>query len=334
LDRFRIAIIGGSGFVGSSLARHLRDSFTIRVLDKNPIPRDLEGSVDFRGCDIRKYDDVERGIRDVDIVIHMAIIQIPLINGEKRLGYEVNLLGTQNVCEAVDRSPSVKGLILSGTWHVFGERGLNGIIDEEFGYRPDRIEDRARIYALSKIAQETIVRFYDEMSEKTFGVIRQGTVLGEGMPEKTATNVFISRGLKGENITPYEHSMYRPMLFADINDVCRAYEIYTKKILSENCEKGNSLMHIVNLFWPEPITIIELATMVRDLIVKCSEGKMVPKIEIVGGNPNKLNLYSPREKELIRVQLDKAKTFLGIENLISPEQSIERIIKGRMIRGN
>ena len=35
---------------------------------------------------------------------------------------------------------------------------------------------RARLYALSKMAQEAIVRFYDEMSNKIFGIIRMGTV--------------------------------------------------------------------------------------------------------------------------------------------------------------
>jgi len=50
---------------------------------------------------------------------------------------------------------------------------------------------------LAKIAQESIVRFYDEMSEKVFGIVRMGTVLGEGMPEKTAANIFITNGLRG-----------------------------------------------------------------------------------------------------------------------------------------
>jgi nucleoside-diphosphate-sugar epimerase len=37
------------------------------------------------------------------------------------------------------------------------------------------------------------------MSEKIFGIIRMGTVLGDGMLEKTAANIFIERALRGEN---------------------------------------------------------------------------------------------------------------------------------------
>lgn len=168
LDKSEVAIIGGSGFVGSSLARHFSGSFEIKVLDNKPLPKDLESKVDFQRCDIRNYDEVEKGLRDVELVIHTAIVQIPLINVEKRLGYEVNMLGTQNLCEAVNRIRSIKGLLLAGSWHVVGERELMGVIDEEFGFRPDKVEDRARLYALCKVGQETIVRVYDEMSEKIY----------------------------------------------------------------------------------------------------------------------------------------------------------------------
>ena len=133
-------------------------------------------------------------------IIHASIVQIPLITEQKRRGFEVNFLGTQNVCRIVDEIPRIKCLILSGSWHTIGERGLKGIIDEEFGFRPDKVEDRARLYALSKMAQGSIVRFYDEMSEKIFGVIRMGTVLGEGMPEKTAANIFVENVLKGKAV--------------------------------------------------------------------------------------------------------------------------------------
>ena len=155
MNKHEITIVGGSGFVGSALARYFNKEFKVRVLDKNPLPKSIERKVEYQQCDIRNYDEVERGLENTDLVIHAAIVQIPLINEEKRLGYEVNVLGTQNVCRVVDENPSIKGMILAGSWHLFGERGLEGVIDEGFGFRPDRVEDRARLYAFSKIAQET-----------------------------------------------------------------------------------------------------------------------------------------------------------------------------------
>jgi len=323
-----IGVVGGSGFIGGSLANYLGRKFEVRVLDVIPPQFQSGDHVSFHRCDIRQYDEVESSLKGVDLVIHTAIIQIPKISEAKRLGYEVNVVGTENVCRAVDSLPNVKGLILTGSWHTIGERELSGIIDETFGFRPDKVEDRARLYALSKIAQESIVRFYDEMSDKVYGIIRMGTVLGEGMPEKTAANIFIERGLKGKSITPYKHSMYRPMLYVDVNDICKAFEIYVEKILSGKVKKEeNSLSHIVNVYYPEPITILELAEIVRDAIIDYTNGKIQPPIEIV--DKDIPPLFSAEDKKKIKVDISRARKFLGLTKLINPRDSIKRIVRYR-----
>jgi len=326
--KLKIGIVGGSGFIGLALAEYLAKYFQVTVVDKNR-PKTVSEKIEFEKCDIRRYDEVEQSLSDVNLVIHTAIVQIPLINKEKRLGYEVNILGTQNICRVVDENPSIKGLILTSSWHVFGESGLRGIITEEFGFRPDKVQDRARLYALCKVAQETIVRLYDELSEKIFGVVRMGTVLGDKMPEKTAANLFISKGLKGEAITPYKESMHRPMLYVDISDIQKGFEFYAKKILNDEIRKaGNSIHHIVNLCWPEPITILEMAEMTKNLIIKWTYGKVNPKIEIVDtGQPS---VFASQDKKLMRVDTSKARRFLGLENPVSPYESLERMIKKRI----
>jgi UDP-glucose 4-epimerase len=333
MNKRKITIVGGAGFVGSALARYFSKEFKVRVLDKNPLPKSLEEKVEYQQCDIRSYEKVEQGLKNTNLVIHAAIVQIPLINEAKRLGYEVNVLGTQNICKIVDKRPSIKGMILAGSWHLFGERGLEGVIDEGFGFRPDRVEDRARLYAFSKIAQETVVRFYDEISEKIYGIMRMGTVLGKGMPEKTAANLFITKGLKGEPLTPYKHSMYRPMLYVDINDVCGAFGAFAGKILRGEVQKGEgSLAHVVNLCYPEPITILDLATMIKDAITDHSGNKIIPEIKIVEtGQPD---LFTAKNKGLIKVNVRKAIEFLGMKKLKSPKESVERIVESRISKNN
>lgn len=327
--KYLIAITGGAGYIGSSLAMHLSGYFDVKLLDVRSPRRRFSDAVSFQFCDIRDYGEVKKALEDVDLVVHTAIVQIPLINEQKRLGYEVNILGTQNVCRVVDESPRVKGLILAGSWHTIGERGLRGVIDEEFGFRPDKVEDRARLYALAKIAQESVVRFYDEMSEKVFGIIRMGTVLGDGMPEKTAANIFIENGIRGKPIMPFKHSMFRPMLYVDVRDVCKAYENFARKILNgEVIEEGNSLAHIFNVYYPEPITILELAEMVRDVILRYSNGIMKPKIEISDtGQPSH---FIEEDKAQIKVDVSKAMNFLGLGKMKSPRESIEEIVKARI----
>jgi nucleoside-diphosphate-sugar epimerase len=327
MDKYKVAIVGGAGYIGSSLARNLSKKYDVVVVDvREPIEK-IPGSK-FKICDIRKYEEVTKTLEECDLVIHTAIVQIPLINENRKLGYEVNFLGTANICKAVQECPKIKGMILSGTWHTMGERGLSGVITEEFGFRPDMVEDRARLYALSKMAQEAIVRFHSEMSDKIFGIVRMGTVLGEDMPEKTAANIFIDRGLKGESLTPFLNSAYRPMLYVDVVDVCLAYEILADQILRNNQKPVTCSSYIVNVYYPVPITILELAEIIRDAIKKFSNGKNTPRIELI--DQGKPLLFKPQDKERIIVDITKAKNLLGIENLIPPRESIEKIVKNRL----
>jgi nucleoside-diphosphate-sugar epimerase len=329
LKDHRIGIVGGSGYIGSSIADELCKTFDVKVIDKSPIPKKLEGKAEFASCNILKYKEVVSAVKDVDLVIHSAIVQIPLINEQARLGYAVNFQGIENVCKAVDSTSSIKGMISTGTWHVFGERKLNGVIDESFGFRPDKVEGRARLYVLSKIAQEVTVRYYDEMSSKTYGVIRMGTVLGEEMPEKTAAKIFIYKGLAGEPLTPFRQSMYRPMLYVDINDVCEAYRIYALKILNNEVhEEGGSLAHVVNLCSSEPITIIDLARIVKKAIFELTKGKVKSEIDIVdSGGPI---LYDACDKAKLKVDNSKVYNFLGMKRLRDPQESLRRIIKNAL----
>jgi nucleoside-diphosphate-sugar epimerase len=330
MKKSTIGITGGAGYIGSSLARYLAKSFKIKIADiKEPTKEILDNDVFYQKCDVTRYADVKKAVAGVDLIIHTSIVQIPLIMEQKRLGYQVNFSGTENICRAVDEDSFCKGLILSSSWHTIGERGLKGVIDEEFGFRPDKVEERARLYALSKIAQESIVRFYDEMSEKIFGIIRMGTVLGEGMPAKTAANIFIENAFAGKALTPYSHSLYRPMLYVDINDTCQAYQNLAENILNNNMKKdGNSLSHIFNVYYPEPITIIELAEMCKGAIKERSKGKINPEINVV--NTEQASIFKANDKELLQVDVSKALNALKIERLKSPKESIDNLVRKRI----
>lgn len=325
----RIAIVGGSGFVGSSIASYLSSQYEITIVDQAPPfgNRDIR----FLRCDIRKLEQVETALTGMDLVINTAIVQIPQINQDRRLGYEVNVVGTQNICEAIRKSSTAKGLIITGSWHTIGERQIEGVVDEKFGFRPDLVEERARMYALSKIAQESIARIYDEIESKTFGVIRIGTALGDNMQAKSAANIFIESGLKGEPLTPFSHSMYRPMLLVDASDVCVAFANFAHRILSEPPSSVNSsLLDIYNIYYPEPFTILELAQIIRELVSKNTNGRVNPEIKIV--STDQQTLFSKDDKRKMTVDASKARELLGSRKLTHPTDALDRIIRNRISR--
>lgn len=321
-------LIIGSGFVGSSIAGSFAKRFSVTVADW--VERPVSDSIRYVKCDIRDFDALQRAAEGAELVIHTAIVQIPQINEERRLGYEVNVKGTQNVCEVVRESSSIKGMILTGSWHTIGERNIRGVVDETFGFRPDMVEDRARIYALSKIAQESVVRlFAEESPQKIYGVIRIGTTLGRKMPAKTAAYIFIDQALKGQPLTPYDHSMHRPMLYVYVNDVCRAFESYGQKIIDGTLKKtGNSLAEVVNVYYPRPMTILEMATTVKRLVTKLSNGKIRPDVKVIKSRQR--SVFSANDKKLIRVNVSKARKFLGLTKLSSPQAALEAIIRTRL----
>jgi nucleoside-diphosphate-sugar epimerase len=230
------------------------------------------------------------------LAINTAIIQVPEINDQKKLGYEVNVLGLQNLCDAVESIDSLKGLLHISSWHVFGERDLAGTLNEEFGSRPDKIDERARLYALCKIAQETIIRIVEAGSTKFYGTIRVGTILGEGLPRQTAANLFIESALHDRPLTPFRHTQYRPMLYVDIGDVCETFGILASKALAHDSAKdeASKKQQTINLMWPRPITIIELARMIQRITTRLTGGLKHPEIKVVDtGSPP---LFSPKDK--------------------------------------
>jgi len=330
MEPYDVAVIG-AGFVGSSLAKHLSDYYNVVTFDVKPeheLPLLRDTDVEHRVCDIRRFEELKVKIGKPKVVVQTAVIQIPAINEMKERAYEVNVKGTQNICEVVRKTSETLGLILCGSWHVFGEREYKGTIDVSFGYRPDKVEERARLYVISKMLQEGIVRFYSSMvKDKTYIIIRLGTVLGESMPEKTAANIFITNGLQGKPLTPYKHTMYRPMLYVSIDDVCKAYQSCIKKMMRGDVF-GESLGNgLYNLFYPEPVTILELAATVRDAVKRHTQGRVVPKIEIVNtGSPN---LFNPNDKHTLNVDIRSALRFFGISELKSPREAIFEIVSKR-----
>jgi UDP-glucose 4-epimerase len=84
----------------------------------------------------------------------------------------------------------------------------------------------------------------------------------------------------------------------------------------------------LNLFYPEPFTVLEISEMVRDVIREVSGGALEPRIEVVDhGVPS---LFGPEDKYRFRVDVSRALGFLGLERLIGPRESIEYIVRRRL----
>ena len=103
-----ILVIGGSGFVGSILINEIRD-LKINNLDKNPSPfyNDLTQIGDFKN---KEEINIPKGTKSIVLLVAEHRDDVSPIS----LYYDVNVQGTKNVLEAMDKT-GVKNLIFTSS---------------------------------------------------------------------------------------------------------------------------------------------------------------------------------------------------------------------------
>lgn len=120
-----ILVTGGSGFLGSHLARRLvRDGHRVRVLDDNSRGSarrlaDIRDSIDFAHADIRDAAAVERAARGIDCVVHMAYVNgTEFFYSKPDVVLDVGIRGMLNVLDAC-RANDVPEFVLASTSEAY-----------------------------------------------------------------------------------------------------------------------------------------------------------------------------------------------------------------------
>jgi len=115
------------------------------------------------------------------------------------------------------------------------------------------------------------------------------------------------------------------MLYVAVNDVCKVFQLYIERIIKGYSSTEPLDTGIYNLFYPKPITILDLAQIIKEAITQQTQGKIIPTIEIV--DKRLPILFSPNERETLNVDIRKTKNFFGIKKLKSPKETIYEIVR-------
>jgi len=147
-------VTGATGTIGPALIRRLLNKgYRVRVLLRSPpLPGSLPESVSQFLADITDSHTVNRAVRGVDVVFHLAAkVHTSDPSSSLQAEYErVNVQGTQCVTDAA-QAADVRRLVFFSTISVYGPSQPPEVLDESSPLRPQSL------YAQTKCEAEEIV---------------------------------------------------------------------------------------------------------------------------------------------------------------------------------
>jgi UDP-glucose 4-epimerase len=183
----RIAVTGGTGFIGSQVVSSLLSSGKqVRVLSR--AGRAHPDADAFR-CDISKRESIAGAFVGCNAVLHFAA-QIPNANVSDRLFAKVNVEGTRNVVEEALKC-GVRRVIMASTWCVYGTPKYLPINEAH----PTVPNDA---YGSSKLAAENILHECCEAHGAAHCVLRYSNVYGPEASQHGAILRFIESVAAGQ----------------------------------------------------------------------------------------------------------------------------------------
>jgi UDP-glucose 4-epimerase len=306
----KILITGGAGFIGSHLCdKYTQEGHTVLCLDNfisgnvtNIRPLTFRRNFKLINGDIGDLDLLEKIMRDVDVVFHLAAqIHVDRSVIETKLTYEINVLGTQNILE-VARMYDVRKVIYASTSEVYGSAQYVPINEGHPLNAPHP-------YGASKIAADRMCHAYIQTYGMDISILRLFNVFGPRQRDVGyggVISIFTRRVLNNMPPIIYGDGL-QTRDYTYIGDAIKAYDL----VLNHS----EPIMEPINFGSGQEVSILDLANMIINLCGK--EGDMEP-IHV-----------EPRIGEVQRLIADttKARNFLRWGTSYNLEQGLKAFIE-------
>ena len=195
----RALVVGGNGFIGSTLVlRLMSEGYGVRLLDRG-LPRTDVGwaGVEYLRGDLTKTALLDRAVEGVDIVFHLASTTVPgTSNLDPQGDVASNLLGTLNLLASMKRAGVRRFVFLSSGGTVYGNATVSPVPE---GAALNPISS----YGVVKVAIEKYLNMFAALGDISPLIIRPSNPYGPRQSvtgQQGAIAVFLGKALRGEQI--------------------------------------------------------------------------------------------------------------------------------------
>ncbi|MGQ9631407.1 MAG: NAD-dependent epimerase/dehydratase family protein [bacterium] len=283
----RVLVIGGAGFIGCNVAHaFLSKGYKVTIFDNfsrngtlsniSWLQENHKSGLTILQGDIRiDRDKLDSSVNNADIVFHLAAqvaVTTSVVN--PREDFEINALGTFNICEAVRRSKSKPILIYSSTNKVYGGMEGTKIVERNGRYEyenlPNGVSEDQPLdfhspYGCSKGAADQYVRDYARIYGLKTVVFRQSCIYGTrqfGVEDQGWVAHFTISAMFDRPITIYgDGKQVRDVLFID--DLVKAYELAI-----ENIDKTSGKVYNIGGGPNNQMSLLELISYLEEFFGK------------------------------------------------------------------
>jgi UDP-glucose 4-epimerase len=225
----KIAIFGGGGFIGSTIAdRLLQDKHELRIFERPRIDPyrvfSIDERVEWLSGDFMNVHDLNQAIDGVDAVLHLVSTTLPKSSNDDPL-YDVqtNLVATLQLLNAMVTKQVRKIIFISSGGTVYGNPEYLPV-DENHPTEP-RVS-----YGITKLAIEKFMLMYQSLYDIKVNILRVSNPFGERQRVETAqgaVGVFLSKAIQGKPIEIWgDGSVTRDYVY--IGDVAEAFACAVK----------------------------------------------------------------------------------------------------------
>ena len=190
----KIAVTGGSGFVGQWLLRRLKDEHDFVVIGRKIGKKKLE----VKGKQFRYIEtnylkkDLSKKLRNIDAVVHLAATRV---GSNSIVDFMSNITVSENLFNSFLEN-DISNVVCLSSISVYSD------ITERPWNEEQRVSPHS-FYGISKVAMENIGHYFNRSKDMNIKSLRVAKVLGYGERSGYMLNTFINQAFQKETLLVY-----------------------------------------------------------------------------------------------------------------------------------